>query len=63
MKSIDKQIKDKVPEFAAAKLIDQLTWAIDEGDSEAQIHELAWQLVDATRPKTNNVQQKKGESK
>ncbi len=45
------QLKDSVPEFAAAKLIDQLNWALEEGESEAQIHELAWQLVDATRPK------------
>jgi len=43
--------KDKAPQFAAAKLIDQLNYALEEGESEAQIHEIAWQLVDATKPK------------
>ena len=42
--------KDKAPQFAAAKLIDQLNYALEEGESEAQVHEIAWQLVDATKP-------------
>ena len=50
--------KDKAPQFAAAKLIDQLNYALEEGENdlysnltnEAHIHELAWQLVDATKP-------------
>ena len=32
-------------------LINQINWACEEGESESHIHELAWQLVNATRPK------------
>jgi len=44
-------LKDSVPDSAVAELINQLNWALEEGESEAQIHELAWQLVNETRPK------------
>jgi len=33
-----------------AALIDQLNWACEEGESKSHIHELAWQLVNATKP-------------
>ena len=34
-------------------LINQINWACEEEEegSESHIHELAWQLVNATRPK------------
>lgn len=32
-------------------LINQINWACEEGESESHIHELAWQLVNETRPK------------
>jgi len=32
-------------------LINQINWACEEEASESHIHELAWQLVNATRPK------------
>lgn len=32
-------------------LINQINWACEEEESESHIHELAWQLVNETRPK------------
>jgi|TARA_R110002072_G_scaffold141440_1_gene286736 hypothetical protein len=48
-------LKDNVLAAAVAELIDQLNWACEEGESEDQIHELAWQLVNATRPNRGSV--------
>ena len=36
-------------------LINQINWACEEEESESHIHELAWQLVNATRPKNGGL--------
>ena len=35
--------------MAVEQIIDQIKWAITEGSSMSEIHELAWLLVNATR--------------
>ena len=44
-------MRDEEERAALILLINQINWVCEEGESESHIHELAWQLVNATRPK------------